>query len=761
MAGGSLGSLIVSLTLQAAQFQQGLQQAAKDLKVAEQAADKLADAVKAAGAAILAALSYEGMVRLAEYADSMGRLASAAGLTAEQFSELSYAASRSNVEAEAFQSSMAKLSSSIGAAVAGSKEQQAAFKALGVEFESSRGKAAPTEEVFMNLTEAYTRLDDGAKKNMISAALFGKAYQGILPVLNSGREGIQALRDEANAVGVVISSKLAADSSTFLNTIGAIKDAGKGAALVFYEELLPSLQVVAGKLAELSRTRDGLEKWAYGLKFAFVMVAQTVTGLSGAFVLLGKTIAGLSAIKSSIASFNPKEAYERAKILLVELEDQVNDTTKTIKDLWASLDGPPKQEGPEMDWGAPPPRIDDTITKTKEATSAIESYLDSLRKAALQAAIAAQASSKMSEAMRQHADVVAAQRTAEFEASTKGATEAQVRLAGVLAASTEMAKQYTSAVDAARAVTEANYTPLEKMVAEEDKLDVMLAKGTISLETHTRAVAKLRQEYAAADPELVRIGKDFEEVTGILSQTPSGRSEDISRRMGLLKEAYEQERFGLVGSEEAMKKYGEAVSVVMGTAANDVKDNMNFMQKYSESFAEGAQKSLEDFLFDPFSKGAKGMVDEFATALRRMVAQAASAELMKKLTESSYGQAAAAGGGGWLGLVGSLIGGLFGGSSGSSTPSYGAGGAGAPVSAFAGARANGGGIGAGQWALVGENGPELVTVGADSMVYNAQDTARMMGGRTQIFNITTPNADSFRSSERQIRRAAMSRYSRD
>lgn len=74
---------------------------------------------------------------------------------------------------------------------------------------------------------------------------------------------------------------------------------------------------------------------------------------------------------------------------------------------------------------------------------------------------------------------------------------------------------------------------------------------------------------------------------------------------------------------------------------------------------------------------------------------------------------------------------------------------------FAGMFAGGGYIPPGQWGIVGENGPEPAFGGASGMSVQQSGTA----GVTQVFNITTPNANSFRMSQRQIATNAKRRLS--
>lgn len=71
-------------------------------------------------------------------------------------------------------------------------------------------------------------------------------------------------------------------------------------------------------------------------------------------------------------------------------------------------------------------------------------------------------------------------------------------------------------------------------------------------------------------------------------------------------------------------------------------------------------------------------------------------------------------------------------------------------SSFTGAHAAGGYIPPHKWGTVGEKGPELAFGGNSGATIYPNGS----GGTTQIFNISTPDANSFRASRRQVGRAA-------
>jgi hypothetical protein len=75
---------------------------------------------------------------------------------------------------------------------------------------------------------------------------------------------------------------------------------------------------------------------------------------------------------------------------------------------------------------------------------------------------------------------------------------------------------------------------------------------------------------------------------------------------------------------------------------------------------------------------------------------------------------------------------------------------------FSGGFATGGIMPAGSWGIVGERGPEPVFAGNHDLTVMPNGGAG--GGTVQNFYITTPDADSFRLSQRQIAHAARAKF---
>lgn len=119
----------------------------------------------------------------------------------------------------------------------------------------------------------------------------------------------------------------------------------------------------------------------------------------------------------------------------------------------------------------------------------------------------------------------------------------------------------------------------------------------------------------------------------------------------------------------------------------------NEMSEFAISASRNMQSAFADFLFDPMEKGFDGLVESFANTIRRMIAEAAAAKILDSGSE----------GGGWLGkFFGAMLEG----------------------------RATGGPVQSGESYIVGEKGPEVLTMGQQSG--HVTPNNKMGGGNTYV-----------------------------
>lgn len=243
----------------------------------------------------------------------------------------------------------------------------------------------------------------------------------------------------------------------------------------------------------------------------------------------------------------------------------------------------------------------------------------------------------------------------------------------------------------------ANFTEFNKQLAEQEETQRLV-------DEHLKSTTdELREQ----DQAWIDAGKAIEE------QYKPGLVQ-LEERLGYLDELF---RRNLISAEALSAGYADAFDSV-GKSTDKAASEMD---SFAKTAAENIQNSFADFLFDPFDKGLKGMLQGFGHMVQRMIADAVAARLLfGDLSKGGSGDGAV---GGWLKAAGTLFGFADGG-----VAAYGR-----PVAL---PRFAGGGV-SNSAAIFGEAGPEAAVPLPDGR----HIPVKMMGGggNTYIVNVNGSN----------------------
>lgn len=184
---GSLGSLVVTLGLDAAEFTTGLTKSEYEAKKFAQKVDRaIADGVKAAGAAfvtlgVAAAGAFAAISKMASDVGAFKDLEETTGANAEALASFAVAAGTAGVSMETVAGGMNKLTKGLVSVEDETKDAGAALEALGLNIQDFKklDPATQMEEV----AKALAGFEDGASKTAVAMALFGKSGAALLPFL--------------------------------------------------------------------------------------------------------------------------------------------------------------------------------------------------------------------------------------------------------------------------------------------------------------------------------------------------------------------------------------------------------------------------------------------------------------------------------------------------------------------------------------------------------------------------------------------------
>jgi hypothetical protein len=245
-----IGSLRAVLGIDTAQFSTGIKKAKADL-------GGLSGTFKSFAAGIAGALTVGAITAALQstitHLDEVGKAAQKIGTSTEGFSKLEYSAKLADVGTEQLTSSLGKLTVKMGE-IAGGKggDAKLAFDALGLSAQDAQGKLKDTSAFFSEIAEKFSVLKDGAAKNALAMAIFGKSYADIIPMLNGGAGELKRNGDELERLGGVVTPQAAQAAQDFNDNISRLQVVAQGFLTEFLTPVIPALVSLSGEMLKAS-----------------------------------------------------------------------------------------------------------------------------------------------------------------------------------------------------------------------------------------------------------------------------------------------------------------------------------------------------------------------------------------------------------------------------------------------------------------------------------------------------------------------------
>lgn len=304
------GSIVVDLLMKTGSFETDTKKAAKALKQMEKEAVAVGKAIGAALVGATAAFGY--MIKSSiDSADAMSKLAQSAGVSVETLTSLSFAADLSGISGEQLGKAFGKLSVNMSDAAKGTGEAMDAFAAMGISIKDANGNLKASDKVMMEVADRFASYEDGAGKSALAMKIFGKAGLDMIPMLNSGADGLRAMQDEASALGLVIDTQTAKAAEEFNDTLSRLMAVQKGFTNQVMEEMLKPLQDLASMFLDLAKNTDIAKKFSNGLLDVFKGLVIVGSNLIFVYKGIQREIGGAAA---QAAAFFGGE-WEQAKVI--------------------------------------------------------------------------------------------------------------------------------------------------------------------------------------------------------------------------------------------------------------------------------------------------------------------------------------------------------------------------------------------------------------------------------------------------------------
>lgn len=332
MSSTVIGGIEIQMLADLARLRQDMTQAKGLVGNATADMQRMANTVKTALGAIGVGLSvgaFTAWIKSAiDAADTTSKMAQKIGVSTKEVAGLQLAFKLAGVEGNAMQTAMVTMAKRI-------EEGDTVFKRLGVSVRNADGSMKGSRQVLYDLADAFRGLPEGVQKTALATQVFGKAGADLIPLLNGGSEGLQAMADMAEKLGLVISEDTGRAAEEFNDTLTLVQMGGMGMATQIAAQLLPTLKGLAGSFFESMTEGDRLKRVADilsgGLKLLFSVGAIGVE----VFNTLGKLLAGVAGAVVAVVQGQFGRAWDIAKEAGSDIKRGWGDTAKSIEAAWS------------------------------------------------------------------------------------------------------------------------------------------------------------------------------------------------------------------------------------------------------------------------------------------------------------------------------------------------------------------------------------------------------------------------------------------
>lgn len=209
---------------------------------------------------------------VAEAGDTIDKTSQKIGISAESYQEWDYVFQRCGADVNNLQTGMKKLSGVITDAAGGSDSAAQKLSAVGLSIEDLNGKSQ--DEQLSIVISALQDMESGAARTAAANDLLGKSAVDMAAVLNMSAEETEALKQEAQDYGMVMSNEAVAASAAFEDSLTRMQGTMGGLKNRMVGELLPGITEILDGLSDLVA---GNEQAGEELTNGVTSVIETVT----------------------------------------------------------------------------------------------------------------------------------------------------------------------------------------------------------------------------------------------------------------------------------------------------------------------------------------------------------------------------------------------------------------------------------------------------------------------------------------------------
>ena len=279
----------------------------------------------AAGAAVVTALVGLG-VQAANTADDLNTLAQQTGLTTAEIQKMQYAADLVDVSVETITGALSRMKKTMTG-------QPEVWEQLGVSVTNADGSMRSSTDVFYDVLQALSQIENETERDQLAMAVFGKGADELAGIIDDGGQALHDYGEEAEALGLILDQDVIDEMNDVNDQLDKSKAQLKAAGLQMGAKVGKVLQVimtVASIIAVMAPLLIVIGKVIAAIGTAISLVGKVMTVLTAANPVVLIVIAVIAALVAiGIALY---KNWDTIKAKAIELWNTIKEKFNAIKE---------------------------------------------------------------------------------------------------------------------------------------------------------------------------------------------------------------------------------------------------------------------------------------------------------------------------------------------------------------------------------------------------------------------------------------------
>ena len=265
----------------------------KMAKAAENAAKQTKE-LSAAGALVGGAL-LGNAYNAAKSADELATLARNTGFTVEELQKMQYASDLVDVSVDQMTGAYTKM-------VKQMSSSPKKFEELGVAITDANGEMRDSSEVFYDVLQALSGIDNETERDAKAMELFGKSAMELSGIVDDGGEALKYYGDQAEELGLILSEDDVAAATEFNDAIDLAKNRVSASFMKMGNALATTLVPALEKLLDIvTKVVTWFSNLSGRTQKIILIIAGLIAAISPAMLIISKILTLVKLLGAALA----------------------------------------------------------------------------------------------------------------------------------------------------------------------------------------------------------------------------------------------------------------------------------------------------------------------------------------------------------------------------------------------------------------------------------------------------------------------------